>query len=80
MASFVVMETCARQKATASLTNRTEERLHSPWSISSMESWMSFFKYRFGSTGLSGHPFHPRPGEDPASQSSAYCRQPLAPK
>ena len=39
---------------------------------------MSFFKHRFGSTDLSGHPFHPRPGDDP-SPSLADSRQPPDP-
>ena len=51
---------------------------------------MSFFKQRFASTDLSGHPFHPVPGDDPgddpgdeprdpASPSSAAVRQPPEP-
>jgi hypothetical protein len=40
---------------------------------------MSFFKHRFGSTDLSGHPLHPRLGDDPASPSSADSRQPPDP-
>jgi putative DNA primase/helicase len=51
---------------------------------------MSFFKQRFASTDLSGHPFHPEPVDvpgddpvdeprDPASPSSADIRQPPEP-
>ena len=40
---------------------------------------MSFFKHRFGSTDLSGHPLRPRPGDDPASPSSTDSRQPPDP-
>ena len=39
---------------------------------------MSFFKHRFGSTDLSGHPLRPSPG-DPASPSSTDSRQPPDP-